>query len=79
MDPKNDFLYHLGFDSNSQNLEEMFGDVRVVCMGGSAHRMEIFAHYIMELLDYKLPVGSKLEDMTIKAHRYSFFKVNIIV
>lgn len=78
MNPENDFLYHLGFDTNSQNLQEMFGDVRVVCMGGSAHRMKAFAHYMMDILDHKLPVGAKLEDMTINAHRYSFFKVSFL-
>lgn len=68
-------MYHLGFDTRIYNMEEMFGDVRVVCMGGSAHRMEVFAHYIMAILGYKLPVGSKLEDMTSEAHRYSLYKV----
>lgn len=65
----------MGFDTNSQDFEELFGDVRVVCMGGSAHRMGMFANYIMNFLGYKLPVGCKLEDMTFKAHRFSFYKV----
>ncbi|KAL5281305.1 UPP1 family protein [Megaselia abdita] len=79
LNPENDNLFHLGFNTKIHNLEEMFGDVRVVCMGGSAHRMEIFAHYIMKILGHKLPTGLKLEDMTCKAHRYSFYKIGPVI
>ena len=37
-----DTMYHIGFSTN-QDLREMFGDVRFVCMGGTAYRMEKLA------------------------------------
>lgn len=77
MDVEDDTLYHLGFDTKIHNLKEMFGDVRVVCMGGSAHRMKAFAYYIKDIIGYELPTGSVLEDMTFNAHRYSLYKVII--
>jgi uridine phosphorylase len=65
-----DVLYHLGLGTNSHRLEEMFGDVKFVCIGGTSQRMEDFAHYIMKELDYKLPTGSCLQDLSKHSHRY---------
>lgn len=37
-----DVLYHFGLDS-TMDLRGLFGDVRIVCMGGSSDRMQSFA------------------------------------
>lgn len=36
-----DFLYHLGLDT-TMDIQAMFGDVKYVCMGGSADRAGVF-------------------------------------
>ena len=40
---KEDVLYHLALGSGSHDLEQMFGDVKYVCMGGTPQRMKTFA------------------------------------
>ena len=40
---KEDALYHLALGSGSHDLEQMFGDVKYVCMGGTPQRMKSFA------------------------------------
>ena len=42
---KEDVLYHLALGSGSHDLEQMFGDVKFVCMGGTPQRMKSFAGY----------------------------------
>ncbi|XP_034939775.1 uridine phosphorylase 1-like [Chelonus insularis] len=74
-----DFLYHLGLGSGTHDLVEMFGDVKFVCMGGTPKRMESFAYYIMNEINYKLPTGTALLDITQKSHRYSMYKVGPVL
>ncbi|CAL4082258.1 unnamed protein product, partial [Meganyctiphanes norvegica] len=74
-----DILYHLALGSGSHNLVEMFGDVRFVCMGGTPKRMEGFAHYIMKQIDYKLPSGTQLYDISRMSYRYSMYKVGPVL
>ncbi|KAG0717898.1 Uridine phosphorylase 1 [Chionoecetes opilio] len=57
-----DILYHLGLGSGSHDLQDMFGDVRFVCMGGTSRRMEQFAYYIKDEIGYKFPPGTTLLD-----------------
>lgn len=49
-----DHLYHLGLDT-SMDLKRMFGDVKVVCMGGAAVRMKKLADLVREKLNIELP------------------------
>lgn len=72
-----DILYHLALGSGSHDLQDMFGDVKFVCMGGTPKRMEGFAHYIMDEIGYKLPAGAALMDISLESYRYSMFKVSI--
>lgn len=71
-----DFLYHLGLDT-TMDLEAMFGDVKFVCMGGSADRAESFAKKLVNDLDLGIsneeirPIG--------KTERGSLFKVGPII
>ncbi|CAM9289472.1 unnamed protein product, partial [Lampetra planeri] len=41
-----DILYHFSLSTKSHNLPEMFGDIKFVCVGGSANRMKAFAQFI---------------------------------
>jgi hypothetical protein len=43
------FFVNVGLDS-SMNLKAMFGDVKFVCMGGSAHRMHLFGSFFFSSL-----------------------------
>ncbi|MCL4144442.1 UNVERIFIED_CONTAM: hypothetical protein GTU68_059285 [Idotea baltica] len=74
-----DILYHLALGSGSHDLQEMFGDVRFVCMGGTPKRMESFANYIMDEIGYKLPAGATLLDISLESYRYSMFKVGPVL
>ncbi|MCA9374224.1 uridine phosphorylase [Candidatus Peregrinibacteria bacterium] len=75
-DGKKDYLYHLGLDSG-MDLPAMFGDVKFVCMGGSAKRAESFAKRLAADLDLGIdpeslkPIG--------KTERGSLFKVGPIL
>eukprot|EP00008_Paramoeba_atlantica_P005387 CAMPEP_0201488146 /NCGR_PEP_ID=MMETSP0151_2-20130828/17240_1 /ASSEMBLY_ACC=CAM_ASM_000257 /TAXON_ID=200890 /ORGANISM="Paramoeba atlantica, Strain 621/1 / CCAP 1560/9" /LENGTH=328 /DNA_ID=CAMNT_0047873379 /DNA_START=27 /DNA_END=1013 /DNA_ORIENTATION=- len=74
-----DILYHLGLDNKSYDLQEMFSDVKFVCMGGSAKRMEIFANLCVKHgLAGKMPVGQTLCPIG-KTERYSLFKVGPVL
>ncbi|RWS31249.1 uridine phosphorylase 2-like protein [Leptotrombidium deliense] len=72
-----DYLYHFGL--NTDNLQERFGDVKFVCVGGSAHRMKMFAEYLREQLAGYVSVGDDLNDITGAAHRYSMYKVGPVL
>jgi len=74
-----DILYHLALGSGSHDLVEMFGDVKFVCMGGTPKRMENFAHYIMNEINYKLPAGTQLQDISAFSYRYSMYKVGPVL
>ncbi|HMR01120.1 MAG TPA: uridine phosphorylase [Candidatus Gracilibacteria bacterium] len=75
-DGEKDYLYHLGLDSG-MDLPAMFGDVKFVCMGGSAKRAETFAKKLAHDLDLGIdpeslkPIG--------KTERGSLFKVGPIL
>ncbi|XP_055851087.1 uridine phosphorylase 1-like isoform X1 [Episyrphus balteatus] len=74
-----DILYHLALGSESHDLYEMFHDVKFVCMGGTPRRMEQFAHFIMKEIDYTLPVGTQLQDISEFSYRYSMYKVGPVL
>lgn len=76
---KEDALYHIGLNSGKQDLKKMFGDVKFVCMGGTPHRMELFANYIGKVIDFTLPTGACLNDISKNSHRYSMFKVGPVL
>ena len=74
-----DFLYHLGLDTD-MDLPAMFGDVKFVCMGGSAPRMLEFARTAMKELNLEslVPVGCDLVPIG-KNERYSLYKIGPII
>lgn len=71
-------MYHIGFTSK-QDLRTMFGDIRFVCLGGTAHRMEKFARLLVRELPVKLPTGCDLSDLSAHSHRYSMFKAGPVL
>ena len=42
---------------------------RFVCMGGTPHRMQSFAEYMVKELGYILPTGTDLVDISARSHR----------
>lgn len=74
-----DVLYHLALGSGSHDLEQMFGDVRFICMGGTPQRMKLFAEYMLGQLGYLLPTGTCLLDISERSHRYAMYKVGPIL
>lgn len=72
---KEDILYHLGLSNFGCKLDTMFGDVRFVCMGGSAVRSERFANQIAERFSISIPTGMGLTAVG-KTERFSLFKVS---
>ena len=38
-------------------------------MGGTPHRMKVFAEYMLKTLGYTLPTGTCLTDISAKSHR----------
>ncbi|XP_064471167.1 uridine phosphorylase 2-like [Ornithodoros turicata] len=76
---ESDSLYHLGLDTKTHNLKEMFGVVKFVCMGGTNQRMEAFARFVKKELKVKLPPGADLYDISQHSHRYSMYKVGPVL
>lgn len=70
-----DTLYHLGLSTATHDFEKLFGDVKFVCMGGSAHRMKNLAQYLSQ----ELNIATDLNDITGHAKRYSMFKVGPVL
>nr|XP_054751885.1 uridine phosphorylase 1-like [Lytechinus pictus] len=67
-----DTLFHIGFSSTHDDLPEMFGDVKFVCMGGTSSRMKIYSERFADEL--------KVEwiDYT-KGERYGIFKAGPVL
>merc|ERR1711962_1504359 len=78
-DMEEDVLYHLALGSGSHDLEQMFGDVRFICMGGTPQRMKTFAEYMLGQLGYLLPTGTCLLDISERSHRYAMYKVGPVL
>jgi len=74
-----DVLYHLALGSGSHDLQQMFGDVKFVCMGGTPQRMKSFAEYMLSQLGYLLPTGTCLQDISERSHRYAMYKVGPVL
>ena len=49
--------------STAEPLESMFGDVRVVLMGGSSDRIGLLAKELVTQLNVQLPVGTTVTNI----------------
>ncbi|XP_051564104.1 uridine phosphorylase 2-like [Myxocyprinus asiaticus] len=73
-----DILYHFNLGTKTHDLPHMFGDVKFVCVGGSANRMRSFAQFIHEQLE--LPGNTAdIKDICEGTDRYSMYKVGPVL
>ncbi|XP_017493346.1 PREDICTED: uridine phosphorylase 1-like [Rhagoletis zephyria] len=79
-DLESDTLYHLALGTSTHNLEDMFGDVKFVCMGGTVKRMHEFAKMVARELGLDGGEGdAPLVDLTAASNRYSMYKVGPVL
>lgn len=76
---EDDYLYHISLGKKINNLEEMFSDVKFICMGGSPKRMHQFALYIKDVIGHKLPAGLSFQNISEPSDRYSMYKVGPVL
>jgi len=76
-----DYLYHLGIsidDTKSpEYIRKQFGDIKVVCVGGTMERMRKLANHLYEII-FKEEC-KELVDLCKEAQRYSMFKVGPVL
>ncbi|KAL4228888.1 Uridine phosphorylase 1 [Mactra antiquata] len=72
-----DHLYHIALCTSQDDLPKLFGDVKVVCFGGQASRMEKFASFISQELglDNTGPPKNYAEN----TDRYAVFKAGPVL
>lgn len=85
---QSDPLYHLGLNKDMDSVEDLtlkgkdlvklFGDVRIVCMGGSANRMEHFAQRIATEIP-EFGVDPKKLSPIGKTERFTLHKVGPVL
>nr|XP_020468464.1 uridine phosphorylase 1-like isoform X1 [Monopterus albus]XP_020468466.1 uridine phosphorylase 1-like isoform X1 [Monopterus albus]XP_020468467.1 uridine phosphorylase 1-like isoform X1 [Monopterus albus] len=75
---KEDILYHLGLGTATHDLQAMFGDVKFVCVGGSAWRMKSFIEYIAAELGMEDP-KSEYPNICDGTDRYAMYKVGPVL
>lgn len=71
-----DYMYHLGL-ANDGDLTSLVGDVRFVCMGGSADRANKLAQQLCSRLEIKSHAGD-LQPIG-KTERFSMYKVGPVI
>jgi len=50
-----------------------------VCICGTPKRAEDFAYFIMEEIEYKIPSGTQLLDISQYSYRYSMYKTGPVL
>ncbi|XP_067843530.1 uridine phosphorylase 2-like isoform X2 [Heptranchias perlo] len=73
-----DFLYHFDLGTKTHNLQAMFGDVKFVCVGGSANRMKTFAQFMHMELGLN-GGGGDISDICAGTDRYSMYKTGPVL
>jgi len=71
-----DVLYHFGMSTKSHNFVELFGDVKFVCCGGSAGRMEKMANMLLKEF---CPSSSAPAVNLCQADRFVMFKAGPVL
>uniref|UniRef100_A0A6P4FGC4 Uridine phosphorylase 1 n=1 Tax=Drosophila rhopaloa TaxID=1041015 RepID=A0A6P4FGC4_DRORH len=76
-----DFLYHLDINvtntKDTSDIQQKFGDVRVICMGGTVSRMRELTLYLRKIL--AVSDSSDPVDLSERGHRYAMFKVGPVL
>ena len=69
--------YHFGLHSKQSNLKEKFGDVKIVCMGGSEGRIKKFAEMAYDALKGEMNLEPNCAEVNLaeSAGRYVMYKV----
>ncbi|KAG7242081.1 hypothetical protein INR49_024127 [Caranx melampygus] len=75
---KEDVLYHFNLGTGTHDLPAMFGDVKFVCVGGSATRMKAFIEYIAAELGMQNPRG-EYPNLCEGTDRYVMYKVGPVL
>ncbi|CAL8084579.1 unnamed protein product [Calicophoron daubneyi] len=70
-----DVLYHLGMSTKTVDFKKTFGDVRFVCVGGSASRMRNFAQCVA----HEAGISTDLPNLAAKGGRFSLYKVGSVI
>jgi len=78
-DMDQDVLYHLNLGTGTHDLQQMFGDVKFVAMGGTPQRMHSFAEFMIREMGHQLPTGTCLQDISAKSYRYAMYKVGPVL
>ncbi|XP_053554294.1 uridine phosphorylase 2 [Bombina bombina] len=73
-----DFLYHFDLGTKTHDLPSMFGDVKFVCVGGSANRMRAFALFIHKELGLGAD-SNNITDICAGTDRYSMYKAGSVL
>ncbi|XP_061432368.1 uridine phosphorylase 1-like [Lethenteron reissneri] len=74
-----DVLYHLGLGTLTHDLPAMFGDVKFVCVGGSASRMREFVGILCTKLALAETVQDPITDLCGNNDRYSMYKAGPVL
>ncbi|KAF6087110.1 uridine phosphorylase 1 [Phyllostomus discolor] len=75
---KEDILYHLDLSTSAHDLPAMFGDVKFVCVGGSASRMKAFIQYVGSELGLSRP-GEDYPNICSGTDRYVMYKAGPVL
>ncbi|GAB1609359.1 uridine phosphorylase 1-like [Argonauta hians] len=78
---KDDHLYHIGMSTHTHDLPKLFGDVKFVCMGGSAKRMLVYASAMKEKNGQSTVDGSggAPHNFAEGTDRYAVYKVGQVL
>lgn len=74
-----DNLYHIGMSTQSCDFPKEFGDVKFVCMGGSANRMRKYGCYIAKELGQPFTDDKVLYNYASASDRYVVYKVGPVL
>lgn len=66
-------IYTFILSSNNKKTQKF------VCLGGQPSRMLKFAKYVQKLLNFEMPIGQDLKDITREGDRYSLYKVGPVI
>lgn len=75
---KEDILYHFDLGTGTHDFPALFGDVKFVCVGGSASRMKFFIQYIAEELKLGDPKAD-IPNICAGTDRYAMYKVGPVL
>ncbi|ESO02215.1 hypothetical protein HELRODRAFT_106532 [Helobdella robusta] len=74
-----DIFHHLGINSKCKHFNNIFSDIKFVCMGGSHKRMGYLAQYVADELKIDIPAGCALTNISHQTDRYVMFKAGPVL